>query len=276
MIENLGQSVRRKLKPVVFRAWMAYGYVAPRITLPGAEKLTVLIPSYSVERVPYVKANVRFLLKCDFVERVIVSNHNPETRIEDWVDFSDSRLTLVNQPNRRGCGYGWVVASEFDPEYLISIDDDILVRPRQIAKLFSHLLAEPNIPHGAVGVIGSDYYQSYTSDFDTMEVDNLYIMYAMTRAQLERYRELTGLLTQKCAVHAKSIEYWADDVVVSRTGSGRPKIHDVGRLFHLPTFNKPGVAIHKEPEFEQARRQVAATLDQLFATARHEPNPVHS
>ncbi|HVO28317.1 MAG TPA: hypothetical protein VMW56_32340 [Candidatus Margulisiibacteriota bacterium] len=260
MLGRLGHRLRRR---AFYRLWRIYGYVGPHVSLPLREKVTVIIPSYSVERLDFIESNVRALLKCDFVERVIVSNHNPATRIGARVRIKDARLVLLDQPVRRGCGWGWLVASQFDPDYLISIDDDLLAVPNQVAALFQKLVAEPAIPHGRAGAVGSQYYQCPTGPSREMEVDTLYIVYAVTRAHLRRYRELLEALTRGHYASNDIIEYLADDVLISRAGSGRPKIHNVGRLFHLPTFDKPGVATHRTPGFEEKRLHVRRAVDHL-------------
>lgn len=258
-----GRASRKLRRQAFYRLWMLYGYVGPRLSLPLRENVTVIIPSYSVERVRFVAHNVRALLKCDFVERVVVSNHNPATRIGDWVRIKDARLTLLDHAVRHGSGWGWLVARQFDPDYLISIDDDLVVLPNQVAGLFRKLIAEPGIPHGRAGAVGSQYHQCPSNPSRELEVDELYVVYAVTGAHLKRYQELLSALTAGAYASNDSIEYLADDILISRTGSAKPKIHNVGRLFHLPTFDKPGVAIHKEPGFEKKRLQVRRAVDYL-------------
>jgi hypothetical protein len=259
----LGRAFRQLRKRVFYRLWMLYGYVGPRVCLPLRERVTVIIPSYSLERVRFVEPNVRALLRCDFVERVIVSNHNPATRIGAWVRISNPRLTLVDHAVRHGPGWGWLVASQFNPDYLISIDDDLLVLPHQVAALFCKLVAEPRVPHGRAGGLSGQYYQCPATPGHAMEVDELYVVYAVTRAHLRRYRELLTALTTGQYVSNDAIEYRADDIVISRAGDAKPKIHNLGRLVQLPTFDKPGVALHKEPGFEETRLQVRMAIDRL-------------
>ena len=257
------RALRRLSQRVFLQWWELYGYVAPRVSLPVLERVTVIIPGYSVERARFVETSVRALLRCDFVERVIVSNHNPTTRIRAWVRLTDPRLTLIDHPVRHGPGWRWLVASNFDPEYLICIDDDVLVMPHQVAALFRTLLADPAVPHGRAGAIGNQYYQYPTPGDGAMEVDDLYIVYAVTRAHLKRYGDLVAAVTATGHVSSDEIEYLADYLLISRAGHAMPKIHNVGRLMQLPTFDKPGVAVHKEPAFEATRLRVRRTLERL-------------
>jgi len=258
----------RLRRQVFYRLWKLYTYVGPRLSLPREEKVTIIIPSYSPERVRFVEPNARALLKCDFVERVVVSNHNPATRIRDWVRIDDPRLTLVDQGVRRGPGWAWLVAAEFDPAFLISIDDDLLVMPHQVKDLFLSLLVEPSVPHGRAGSSAGTYHHCPAAPAGEMNVDVLYGIYAVTRTHLKRYCEILQALPADGDVSSETIEYLADDIVISRTGDARPKIHNFGRLIYLPTFDKPGVAIHMEPEFEETRGRVRRALDRLYPSFR--------
>lgn len=125
--------LRTLAKRVGHALWVVNGRLASRIELEVRQKATVIIPTYSAERVRGVAAMVRSVLRCAFVEKVNVSNHNPDIRIEAHVRCADERLMLANQPTRRGCGYQWTVASSVAPQYLISIDDDLRLRPAQLA-----------------------------------------------------------------------------------------------------------------------------------------------
>jgi choline kinase len=86
----------------------------------------------------HINPQVRNILKCDFVEKLVISNHNPEMSIENKVETRDKRLVFINQETKRGCGYRWVIANGFNPEYLIVVDDDILLFPSQLQKLFEN------------------------------------------------------------------------------------------------------------------------------------------
>jgi hypothetical protein len=46
-------------------------------------RTTVLITYYDPLRLQHLDSQIRQALRCDFVERVIVSNHNPAFRIEE-------------------------------------------------------------------------------------------------------------------------------------------------------------------------------------------------
>jgi glycosyltransferase involved in cell wall biosynthesis len=82
-------------------AWIANGHFGRNISINTSDKLTVFIPSYNIERVRNITPQVQSILKCDFVEKIIVSNHNPQLILEDWVKINDEHLKLINQQTHR-------------------------------------------------------------------------------------------------------------------------------------------------------------------------------
>jgi len=222
------------------------------------QKATVIIPTYSAERAGGVAFTVRAVLRCPFVETLIVSNHNPDIRIETYVRSQDPRLVLLNQPTRRGCGYQWDIAASRAPEFLISIDDDIRLLPSQLALLFERLVADPQRPHGLMGSRDEEFFENRE-----MEVGELNQVYAITAAQLRVYLALVAALTSRGLVTAETIEFWGDDILISRTGTRPPRIHAAGRVLRCATASDPRVAIHKQAEFRQRRSEVWNALKQV-------------
>ena len=99
----------RKLK---YALWTINGYLGQRARVDVPQQVTVLITYYNPVRMRHIDSQVRNLLQCRFVEQIVLSNHNPAVRIEDQVKSRDARLTFLNQPVPRGCGYRWWVAHE--------------------------------------------------------------------------------------------------------------------------------------------------------------------
>jgi hypothetical protein len=257
-----GPMVKEFIKDLIYRLWVLYGYWGWQIGGSTSARVTVLITYYNPARLKHISSQVRNLLKCKFVERIVISNHNPQLKIEDYVNISDPRLVFVNQEVRRGCGYRWLVANEVSANYLIVMDDDILLFPWQVQKLFLSLVAEPDYPHGLAGMVrqenGSmDYHQK-----QDRQVDYLCEIYAVTAKQLERYIHVQGCIVSYSDA-AKSLDQTADFIVVSRTGSEKPKIHYVGHILRCPTFNQAGVAVHKEKAFQEDTQAVSFALEML-------------
>jgi hypothetical protein len=202
---------------------------------------------------------LRNIAKCDFVDRIVVSNHNPDLRIEALIHVKDKRITTLNQNVRRGCGYRWDVALGFSPEYLIVIDDDLLLFPWQIKSLAEKLIAEPERPHGFAGMIQADDGVIEYAELQDRSVDYLCEIYAITKNQLRTYMEIISYISVDKNI-AEIVNSTADFVIISKTGVSRPKIHNVGRLFRDETFRLAGVALHKEEAFGE---NISLVLDAM-------------
>jgi hypothetical protein len=217
------------------------------VSAHGPAPLTVLITCFHRERAQHLDAMVRQALRCRFVGRVVVSSHNPDLRAEEAVRVRDGRLRLLTETCARGCGHRWSVARRLDPEYLLAIDDDLLLRAGQIARLYRHLVDRPERPHGVAGLRQTGHGLAF-HDSEELELDYLCEAYALTRAHLRRY----GMLARVAGARPETaplVERELDFVVVSATGSGRPLIHDTGRLLRSDTFKTPGIAVHLTPGF---------------------------
>ena len=255
--------IKKFAKRLVYYLWMINGYVGPKWTLPTSKKLTVLITYYSPTRIAHVTHQIRNLLRCDFVEKLIISSHNPDLKIEDHVNVSDPRLILLNQSVRRLCGYRWFVAREFSPEYLIVIDDDIVLFPEQLKVLYEQLLKNPQIPHGLSGMIHRENGTLQFRQRENIDVHYLCEIYAVTNEHLERYFEMVQLLEQQHRDLPEAIDRLGDFIVISQTGTQNPKIHEAGRIFRDETFNVPGVAIHKDDQFASIVKDVSKAVKEL-------------
>jgi hypothetical protein len=230
--------------------WDANGYWGKRFSLSGPKKLTVLITYFNPARMGRIDHQIRNILKCSFVERLIISNHNPDVNIQDRIQVRDQRLKILNQPVRRGCGYRWQIASELNPEYLVVIDDDLYLFPGQLTKLFEFLLAEPKIPHGLSGINCLPDGSYEFRDRENRETDFLCEIYALTREHLGHYMKTYDDLSSNEEI-IRIVNSTTDFILLSHAGNSRPKIHDVGRLFRDETFKTEGVAVHKKEMFNE-------------------------
>lgn len=266
----IGGRLRILAKRCQSLAWLLKAHLDRRVSLAIPQKATVIIPTYSIERARRIGGAMRGLLRCEFVATLIVSNHNPDIRIEDHVRVHDPRVVLLNQPTRRGCGYQWTVAAQRAPEFLISIDDDIRLLPAQLALLFERLVAEPEIPHGLMGICRGQFFQNRD-----MQVDLLNQVYAISAEQLRVYAALVDALTTRRLVAADTIEFWGDDIVISHAGIRPPKIHAAGAILRCATANDPRIATYKQAQFCQRRAEVHSALAQLL-TPGHAPGEYES
>ncbi len=248
---------------IAFRKWVWSVRAAPSVSITRHEKCVAIIPSYNAKRTRNLEPLVRSFLHCNFISKMIVSNHNPALRVQDWVQTNDSRLVLINQPARRGHGYAFELARAESCDYFIVLDDDFLIAPKQIATLFEHLLDEPQIPHGLAGILGSKLFSSIES-----EVDCLFHVFAGTRAHALAYLDYAERLAQLGEVRLNEIEYFADDIVYSRVGPTKAKIHAVGALLRCKTSAQADIAFHMSPGFWEPRNRVTTELEKLLVHAR--------
>lgn len=245
-----------------YALWTLNGYLGRRVSLGTPHKVTILITYFHPVRMKQIGPQLRNILKCNFVEKVIVSNHNPDIRIEDKVEIRDKRLVCINQPIARPCGYRWHIATSLDGEYLIAIDDDILLFPLQLKTLFQHLVQEPEVPHGFSGMLHLQDGEFQYREYEDLEVDYLTEVYAVTPNHIKRYAEIAQSITEQDATLLKGYGD-CDFIVISQTAKQNPKIHKVNRLFKSDTFKTPGIANHKDPEYSENIEKVARLVEQI-------------
>lgn len=250
---------KKKLRDIKYALWEFNGYLGARERIDSPHKATVLITYYNPARMVHINHQLRNLLKSVFVERIIVSNHNPDIDIKPLIKVKDDRIVVINQDIRRGCGHRWLVAEQFSPEYLIVVDDDILLFPWQLKKLFVSLIHEPNIPHGFAGMVHHENGYLEYREYVDRPVDYICEIYAVTGEHLKKYMELKQHVLRNPDL-VPIVEFAADFIILSQTGNSDPKIHDGGRLFRCTTYNETGVAVHKGSEFDAGVLEVASAL----------------
>lgn len=260
-------ALTRKLRHAM---WVLNGYLGRTVSVDIPQKVTVLITYYHPSRMEHIDPQLRNILKCNFVDKLVISNHNPDIKIEEKVKIKDKRLHFISQTIKRGCGYRWIVANELNPKYLIVVDDDILFFPAQLARLFKRLVAEPMMPHGITGMLNLEDHELEYHEKKDMTVDYLCEAYAVTREQVSRYMELRRLVGAKDGM-TEMIDSAADFMLISRTGSHKPKIHNVGRLFKSATFKQVGVAVHKNEGFDKIMLEVGNVINGVEIQGSKEP-----
>lgn len=249
----------------------------PRITIPGPEKLTVILLSF--RRVRNMGPIVEALLRADFVERIVVSNNNPEVRIADWIRLRDERLRLIDQPRQTAPGIRFELARQEPGRFFLSIDDDVLLSPEQVKRLFLALIARPEAPHGIQGedYVGESkqtfppYWRVDRRDYEG-QVDNLNTVYAFTREHLAEMERLAGLLGLDRAAMAEMGN--GEDLLVSASGAERPYIHDVGPVALCLSSHRIGVATWaSRPGFFTERKELFLKLRALRPDLGAQPAP---
>lgn len=237
----------------------------------GDERLTVVLLSF--DRIANMSALVDVFLRLPFVDRVVVSNNNPEYRIRDWVTVDDPRLELIDQPETTKPGIRFDLARERGSEYYLTVDDDIFLTPRQVHELFVHLVESPETLHGIYGqrYVGRDQVPSHLYGWrnnvsrEERDVDVINRVYGLTREHLDRYFAV---------LEARGIEKSAEigngeDVLLSVSSGRSPRIHDVGPWLDCISEYDPRVALHlvlsdfmehREGLFLELRRNMEGNL----------------
>lgn len=241
--------------------WVCNSFFPWKKDINTPEKAVVILPYFSLERIKHAKYMVRSLLRCNFVREIIATSHNPELDIFKWVHIRDPRLKLINNnETKKGPGYRWFIANTVDSDYFLVIDDDFLIFPGQLATLFRFLIEGPDIPHGVSGklVIDGKFYTR-----KNMEVEILSQIFAVTRKHIEKYMEIIDIIKTNRPDIYPSIEEIADDIVISRAGKQKPRIHDVGYNLRCKTASKKGVALNQNKSFWPKRLAFKRVLDDI-------------
>ena len=256
---------RHKLWTLAQAVQLFVGYIRLKVTLRFSRGAAPILGKTCVavllthNRPQNMWLLVKAALRNRFVTRVIVSNSNPRVKIRDWVASTDSRLTLVDETTPTQPGHRFVLARQSGAEYVLSIDDDIFLTPRQWKRFFEFLLSDEQCPHG---IIGQDFHpgtkSSNGSPFHHVagretEVDVLIGAYAFTSEHLKRVFEVAA----KIGISDLSQVRNYDDILLSFGGTKRPRIHALKPALLCASASLPGVAMWtSNPGFWDERIQV--------------------
>src|SRR5512139_282854 len=194
----MGKSLLRSLKySLKHLLWILNGIFGKAVSLGSPQQFTVLITYFNPLRMNNIDHQVRNLLKCNFVQKIVLSNHNPDVKIGDMLHATDRRVMTMDQDIKRACGYRWQVARNLNAEYLVVIDDDILLFPKQLKTLCEHLILKPDVPHGSSGMLRQKGGEFQYREREEMEVEYLCEVYAVTQMHVERYFEMERTLERE-------------------------------------------------------------------------------
>jgi Glycosyl transferase family 64 domain len=246
-------SWRLKLWTLVQLIQLFVGYIRLKVTLRFSRRAapiygkTCVVVLLTHNRPQNMWLLVKGALRNRFVTRVIVSNSNPQVKIRDWIASTDSRLTLVDETTATQPGHRFVLARQTGAEYVLSIDDDIFLTPRQWKNFFEFLLADEKCPHGISGQVfrpgtkssnGSPFHHLTGQD---TEVDVLIGAYAFTREHLQRVFDVAA----KIGISDLSQVRNGEDILLSFSGITRPQIHALKPALFCASEGLPGVALWK-------------------------------
>jgi hypothetical protein len=228
-----------------YSRWLLRGRLGGSVPAPSEARCTVILLAF--KRPANLDPILRSVLKCDAVEKVIVHN-NAEAALAPWITVRDPRIVLLEQPKPVPHGIRLALALGGEGRYFLSIDDDVFLYPEQIAALFAALVRDPGVPHGLDGEIRWEalglkaesrrYPFKIAHSRRECEVDHLTRVYAFTRAHVERANQLArelGFASLQAVGNG-------EDILLSFSGTGRPRIHDTGAILGCLSHAEEGVA----------------------------------
>jgi len=257
---NLRRLVRRWLSPLALLTLRLRCRFGSDISVPGGQQCTVVVASYV--RPKNIQTIIDALVKCRFVSEIVISNHNPEIVMVDFIESDDKRVRILNSEKREHCGYRFKVAGNLRGEYFIILDDDIFMLPEQIRKLFMHLLDDSTVPHGFHGT----RYRS-ADDADMVNeiqhiarreanVDVLHQGYAVTKSHIANMLRIAASARRSGHFTDENPANFADDIMISVSGEAQARVHDLAPILTCPTSLQEDVAYSGRADFEQLRNRL--------------------
>ena len=156
------------------------------------------------------------------------------------------------------------IASNQNHDYFFCPDDDLFLSERQISTLIAHVKNDPSVPHGMAGQIKTFVDQSTALCSGVFgidcEVEILNRSYFFTKAHVTKMLELSTLIGLPSINEAR----FMDDVLLSFSGTGLPRCHDIGPVDDCETSHVPGIATWKEDGFENFRLNGFLKLTQII------------
>jgi hypothetical protein len=206
------------------------------------------------------------LLKAESCRRIIVSNNQPATNIQDHLKCTDDRVEIFQQDTVCGPINRYHIARNCPGDYFVSIDDDVFLTPTQIDRLVEELVADPSRPHGVWGqLLHADHDNlSLVSGVHRVnrEVNVLNCVYAFTSVQVRRCFELLDMLGLQDLREIGP----GDDIFISMSGGRTPLCHDVGPITLCHSYDLKGVARFRSNNFGARRLRLWRRL-QTVASA---------
>jgi hypothetical protein len=205
---------------------------------------------------------VRSLLACPSVGRIIVSNNNPDCRLEEWFQPDSDRVTVLRHAESQSCSKRYLHLQAFPSAFYLILDDDVFLLPPQIEQLLAALHADPSAPHGLYGQrwMGENF-RGGMQQIET-SIDVISRIYAFTDMHLQEIFRIADAVG-----HPADSEYWNvsqfDDMFLSFSGMNKPRIHNVGPFTDCPTQGKKGTATWRRDGFHRGREEMYQHLSAL-------------
>lgn len=205
------------------------------------------------------------LAAVDDIDKIILSNNNPDINIEDYIKRDEYDIELINQTEHKHCIQRFEIAIKQDFEYFFCPDDDVFLSVQQMNTLIKQLKQQPEKVHGFYGQIqtfsaGEKQFGNGVCNI-SCEVDILNRAYLFTKQHVLKMFEYAKNLGMADISEA----IYIDDLMLSFAGEGRPICHDIGEIEDCDTSHKEGIATFSMPGFDQIRLDRYAQLKKITA-----------
>lgn len=210
---------------------------------------------------------VRSLLACPSINRIIVSNNNPASHLARWFHPSSDHVTILQHDTAQSCSMRHVHLNAFPSPFYLIIDDDLFLLPNQIEGVLKELRADPSRPHGLFGQQRDGEGFRMGMQRLNQDIDVISRMYAFTAAHHENFFRVAAEAGMPEGHPDWSLSSF-DDVILSFTGTKKPRMHDVGPLVDCPSQGAKSVATWRTNGFFERRDSVYRQLSD-----RHQFNP---
>ncbi|MFV0571731.1 MAG: hypothetical protein ACK5M1_04760 [Xanthomarina gelatinilytica] len=215
----------------------------------------------SYKRPKNISRICKTLIKSDILDKLIVSNNNPDINILDFIKFKHPKLEITNQSTHKNSSYRFVIAKPLMNKYdgYVFIDDDIFLTTKQIIQLKTELEKAPNAIHGFFGMNieidkGNILFEEGKINANK-HVDVINRVYFFNLTSLKRYYSLLS----KIDVDVNQVGF-CDDIILSMASKEKPFCHDIGDYEDCPSSNIEGVALWLEDDFYTERKTMLSRI----------------
>jgi hypothetical protein len=226
--------------------WYARVKFGSMVSIDRPEKVTVILLNY--KRPWNMSMLVRMLLKCEFVEKILLCNNGAQYPVSP--KQRDARVQVVTLSENAFPIHRFVLAREESAEHFLFLDDDLLLTPEQVRDMVTSLLKDTTHIHGICGeCVEGDSIKHYLHGKD-MELTILNRAYACTAEHIANFFTLLGGLTQR----ELAVAPFRDDIILSMSSEHAPRCHNVGNFLSCPSCSQHNVAVFQNEEFTDRSR----------------------
>jgi hypothetical protein len=179
--------------------------------------------------------------------------------LRGWLDDNVPRVRILRHASRQFCPDRYKHLEAIPSGRYLIIDDDIFLLPGQIESLCRYLEDDPSVPHGLYGEELDEEVLRGGISLAERRVDVINRMYAFTDSHLWEFFRIADGIDAYSGKYPWRLGIW-DDLIISRSGSDRPRLHDCGAFVNCPTQGKQGIAVWRTDNFKPFRNDIFRIL----------------